>query len=110
MCTDRSIHMYILQMYIGGVLLVELAVIGVVSGLVTGLVDDISRRRFIMGLLCVYSAFMMYLSRFFHVVRMSGLCVKIIRCIHNQNKYICLKRKSVLIIYLLPEHDVYMCV
>ncbi|WOG91794.1 hypothetical protein DCAR_0311046 [Daucus carota subsp. sativus] len=56
------------RMYKGGVLLVELAVIGVVSGLVTGLVDDISRRRFIMGLLCVYSAFMMYLSRFFHVV------------------------------------------
>lgn len=77
--------MFILQMYVGGILLIELAVTGLVGGLLIGLVHSILARRFIIGSLCCIFAVTMYLPLMYHEVCESGVCIIIIRCIHNHN-------------------------
>ncbi|KAL1820527.1 hypothetical protein ACET3Z_015396 [Daucus carota] len=56
------------RMYIGGVFLIELAVTGLISGLVIGVVHNILKRRFLIGLFCNYCAVMMFLLRGFHAI------------------------------------------
>lgn len=45
--------MYLLQIYIIGIFIVELVVIGLVGGLVIGLVHTTERRSRIIGILCI---------------------------------------------------------
>ncbi|KAK1354239.1 hypothetical protein POM88_047495 [Heracleum sosnowskyi] len=54
-------HTYILQKYVGGVFLIELAVVGLVSGLVIGLVDDVVLRTGLVGALATVFGILAYI-------------------------------------------------
>lgn len=61
--------MYILQIYVGGVFLIELAIVGLVSGLVIGLAHTFLMRTAIVGAFSFLSGTVMYAPRIFRVVR-----------------------------------------
>lgn len=63
-------HTYISQKCVGGVFLIELAMVGLVSGLVIGLAHTVVWRTGIVGALAVTFGTMTYLPRLSHVVRM----------------------------------------